>query len=159
MTTQTQVGERPVRYDARSITTQPPEQVEGWTVKRYTVSALRERPPAPVEDFARLAVRRSLPAPHAAVPAHALSVLHEDEDGVYVVVGWWSLNGLILHSRTWLANWSDLTTLIPAPGNATACVWELLALGHARDRWVEHVLRPEEPDFARYLAAELSGRF
>ncbi|GAB2721503.1 hypothetical protein GCM10010442_48360 [Kitasatospora kifunensis] len=151
------MGQRPVEYALRSITALATESVQGWTVKRYGVSALRDTPAPEVLDFARLAVRRSLPATPAA--GYGFSVVHEDEDGCYVVVGWWSPNRLILHTRTWLAGWDDLTALAPAPGDATACVWELVAIGHERDAWVRHVLSTPEPDFAAYLAATVAGRY
>ncbi|MEV7603577.1 hypothetical protein AB0O91_40030 [Kitasatospora sp. NPDC089797] len=157
MTTDTQVGRRPVEYAPRSITALAAESVGGWTVKRYGVSALRDTPPEPVLDFARLAVRRSLPDGQPG--GYGFSVVHEDEDGCYVVVGWWSPNRLILHTRTWLAGWDDLTAPAPAPGDATACVWELVAIGHERDAWVRNVLAPAEPDFAAYLAATVAGRY
>ncbi|MDH6580633.1 hypothetical protein [Kitasatospora sp. MAP5-34] len=159
MTSDTQVGERPVRYGPRSLTALAPESVRGWTVKRYGVSSLRDSPGGEVLDFARLAVGRSLPVADGDGPAYGYSVVHEDEDGCYVVVGWWSRNGLILHSRTWLANWADLTAITPAPGGATACVWELVAVGHERDAWVRHVLRPAEPDFGAYVASTVSGQY
>ncbi|MFH8349798.1 hypothetical protein [Streptomyces sp. NPDC018045] len=159
MTTELQVGQRPTRYAPRSVRTLEHVRAGGWTVKRYAVSALRELPPPQVHAFARDAVRRSLPAPHAEGSSHAFSVVHEDEDGVYAVVGWWSANRLILHTRTWLGDWTDLERPTEAPGHATACVWELAAIGGERDAWVEHVVRADPPDFDRYLAARVHGEF
>lgn len=153
------VGEIPVPYAPRSLTTLPPEQVGGWMVKRYAVSALREAPVGPVHEFARLGVERSLPPSHVDSPSGAYSVVHEDEDGCYVVVGWWSRNGLILHTRTWLADWEDLDRPTEAPGHATACVWELVAMAREREAWVRYVLVPDQPDLAAYLADTVSGRF
>ncbi|MGK5637065.1 hypothetical protein ACSNOK_01900 [Streptomyces sp. URMC 126] len=159
MATELPVGQRPTRYAPRSVRTLAYEEVGGWTVKRYSVSALRELPPAEVHAFARDAVRRSLPAPHDEGPAHAFSVVHEDEDGVYAVVGWWSVNRLILHTRTWLADWTGLRRPTEAPAHATACVWELAAIGRERDAWVEHVVQNDPPDYARYLAAGIDGAY
>lgn len=159
MTTGLQVGVRPTRYAPRSVRTLDHEQADGWTVKRYAVSALRELPPEDVHEFARRAVRLSLPAPHATGPSHGFSVVHEDEDGVYVVVGWWSANRLILHTRTWLAGWTDLTRPAEAPAHATACIWEMAAMACERDAWVEHVVRRDPPDYGRYLAAGINGRY
>ncbi|MFK8849709.1 hypothetical protein [Streptomyces sp. Ac-502] len=159
MTTELQVGQRPTRYAPRSVRTLEHGTANGWTVKRYAVSALRELPPAEVHAFAWDAVRQSLPEPYAEGLCHAFSVVHEDADGVYVVVGWWSANRLILHTRTWLADWADLKRLTEAPGHATACVWELAAIGCERDAWVEHVLRRDPPDIGRYLAAGVHGEY
>jgi len=152
------VGKRPVRYAPRSLSTLAPERFGAWTVKRYAVSALRPVPPAEVEEFARRAVALTLPEAHSGAPSHAFSVVHEDEDGCYAVVGWWSQNRLIVHTRTWLGDWAEL---IPAeaPGNATACIWELVAIAHERDAWVRHVVQPDCPDIPAYLASAVSGQF
>ena len=74
-------------------------------------------------------------------------------------MAWWSLNRVILHTRTWLGDWDDLANPAEAPGHATACVWELAAMANERDAWVRHVVRPEHPDVGAYLAATLTGRF
>ncbi len=150
------VGQRPVRYARRSLTALAPVAHGPWTVKRYAVSALRPAPPDEVHGFARRAVELTLSS--LADKGFAFSVVHEDEDGCYVVVAWWSPNRVILHSRTWLGDWADLTP-IPAPANATACIWELVAIGHERDAWVRHVVQPEPPDFPAYLTSTVSGDF
>jgi hypothetical protein len=155
----TAVGERELTYSPRSLTALRPEKVRGWTVKPYAISALRPAPPREVLDFARLAVERSLPDAHRDALSFAYSVVHEDADGCYVVVGWWSRNRVILHSRTWLADWGALTDPRPAPAHATACIWELVAMAHERHAWVEHVVRPAEPDLDAYLASTVSGSF
>jgi hypothetical protein len=153
------MGERAVRYAPRMLSALPHERVRSWTVKRYAVSALRPTPPEGVLEMARRAVDRSLPEAYPHELSCGFSVVHEDEDGCYVVVGWWSRNRVILHTRTWLADWEDLTTLTPAPAGATACIWELVAIGHERDAWVRHVVVPDRPDLDTFLAATVSGRF
>ena len=155
----TAVGERELTYSPRSLTALRPELVRGWTVKRYAVSALRAAPPEEVLDFARLAVERSLPHAYGDALSYGYSVVHEDADGCYVVVGWWSRNRVILHSRTWLADWGALTEPRPAPGHATACIWELVAMAHERHAWVEHVVSRPEPDLDGYLAATVAGSY
>ncbi|MFI9100411.1 hypothetical protein ACIGXA_07780 [Streptomyces fildesensis] len=156
-TPQTQVGERPVEYRPRALSTLAPESEHGWTVKRYTVSSFRDVPAPDILEFARRGVRLSLPDPYPGLPSHAFSVVHEDEDACYVVVGWWSRNRVILHTRTWLADWDALSTPVEAPAYATACIWEMAAMAHERDAWVRHVVVPERPDFPAYLASAVSG--
>jgi len=155
----TSVGERALSYSPRSLTALRPEMVRGWTVKRYAISALRPAPPDEVLDFARIAVERSLPDPYDGALSFGYSVVHEDADGCYVVVGWWSPNRAILHTRTWLADWHALTDPRPAPPSATACIWELVAMAHERHAWVDHVVRPAEPDVDGYLASTVAGMF
>ncbi|MFD8081697.1 hypothetical protein ACFV4F_08360 [Kitasatospora sp. NPDC059722] len=153
------VGVVPVPWAPRRMVALAPDRVRGWRVKRYGISATRPRPPAHVIEAARRAVERSLPEAYPEALSCAFSVLHEDEDGCYVVVAWWSPNRLILHSRTWISAWADPADWRPAPGAATACIWELVAMGAERDAWVRHVVRPDVPDLDGYLAATVSGEF
>jgi hypothetical protein len=146
------VGERPVVYQPRAVSALAVEEVEGWTVKRYGVSALRDTPPEQVLQLGQAAVRRSLPTAWSGPLRCGFSIVHEDEDGCYVVVAWWSVNRVILHTRTWLAEWDDLTALTEAPGHATACLWELMVMCHERQAWLRTMVRPELPDLDGYLA-------
>ncbi|GIF07103.1 hypothetical protein [Actinoplanes siamensis] len=157
----TTVGERAVTYRPRAIGAIGVEQTPGgWTVKHYGISALRDTPPEPVRAMGRLAVARSLPREFSGALRQAYCVLHEDQDGCYAVVGWWSPNRVILHSRTWLADWDELAAPRPAGGHATACVWELLVMAHERDAWLRHVIRPAQPDLDAYRADVLApGRY
>jgi len=159
MTSRGTVGERAVRYAPRSISALPHQQFGSWTIKRYAVSALRPTPPVEVLEVGRAATRRSLPKPHQDGLCYGYSVVHEDEDGCYVVVGWWSANRVILHTRTWLADWDDLTNLVDAPASATACIWELVAMGHERDAWVRHVVAADAPNLDAFLNSTVSGYF
>ncbi|MFF1724882.1 hypothetical protein [Streptomyces sviceus] len=153
------VGETPLVYAPRRMVAYEPDRVRGWTVKRYGISATRPRPPEPVVEAARSAVLRTLPDAYDDALAYAYSVLHEDPDGCYVVVGWWSRNRVILHTRTWLSQWEAPDDWRPAPNGATACIWEMVAMAHERDAWVRHVVRPEVPDVEAYLASTVCGAF
>ncbi|MEW9547163.1 hypothetical protein [Nonomuraea sp. NPDC050783] len=153
------VGERPLVYAPRAMVALAPYSLRGWTVKGYGISAGRPRPPRRVLDAARVAVEHTLPAAYDHEPSCAFSVVHEDDDGCYVVVAWWSRNKVILHSRTWLCGWDDLPAWTPAPAHATACVWELAAIAHERDAWVRHVAAPATPDLDAYLASSRAGVF
>lgn len=159
MTSGGAAGERSLQYALRSLTALPPEESRSWTIKRYAVSALRPAPPEEVLELARRAVDQSLPEAYPDALSFGYSVVHEDEDGCYVVVGWWSRNRVILHTRTWLADWDALTTLVEAPAHATACIWELVAMGHERDAWVRHVVQPDAPDIDAFLRSTVSGQF
>ena len=154
------VGERPVVYAPRSIRSNGwSELVPGWRIKHYSVSALREVPEEGVRHFAEAAVLRSLPPAYPTALSCGYSVVHEDADGCYAVVGWWSPNRVILHTRTWLAGWEDLSDFVEAPSSARACIWELVPMAHERTAWVRHVVQPEQPDVAAYLADTVSGEF
>ncbi|MFJ2578106.1 hypothetical protein [Kitasatospora aureofaciens] len=153
------VGVVPVRWAPRRMVAFAPEEVRGWVVKRYGISATRPSPPDRVVEAARVAVGASLPEAYPDALSCAFSVLHEDPDGCYVVVGWWSPNRVILHTRTWISEWADPDVWQPAQGGATACIWEMVALAAERDAWVRHVVRPDVPDLAGYLAATISGEF
>ena len=153
------VGEVDFPYAPRSLVAFDAEQVGGWTVKRYGISATRPLPPDRVIAAARVAARDTLPPPHDGALSHAFTVVHEDADGCYVVVGWWSRNRVILHTRTWLSGWDDPAAWQPAGGHATSCIWEMVAIAHERDAWVRHVVAPAEPDVPAYLRSVVSGMF
>jgi hypothetical protein len=153
------VGERHVTYTPRAVSALGWEEVQGWRIKRYGVSALREVPPVRVQQVGREAVRRTLPAAYGDALSFGYSVVHEDEDGCYAVVGWWSRNRVILHTRTWLAEWHDLAALSEAPAHATACIWELVPMAHERSAWVRNVVRPAQPCLDAYLADTVAGMF
>lgn len=153
------VGEIATKYAPRRLVALDAERVRGWTVKRYGVSETRPCPPDAVVAAARKAVEDTLPDVHPDAPSHAFSVVHEDSDGCYVVVGWWSRNGLILHTRTWLSGWDDPAAWTPAGGHATACIWETVAIAHERDAWVRHMVAPPEPDPDGYVGSVVSGMF
>ncbi|KXK63807.1 hypothetical protein AWW66_01095 [Micromonospora rosaria] len=148
-----------MRYAPRRLVSLPADDVRGWTVKRYGISADRPRPPVRVIEAARVAVEASLPEAYDGAAPWAFSVVHEDADGCYLVVGWWSPNRVILHTRTWLSGWADPAAWTPAGAAATACVWEMVAIAHERDAWVRHVVASAEPDFAAYRADTVSGSF
>lgn len=133
------------------------ETVRGWTVKRYGLSAERARPPAEVLDAGRVAVERSLPDACPGGLTQAVSIAHEDTDGCYFVIGWWTPNRLIMCTRTWLSSWESPSELTEAPDNMTVCVWELPIIAHEHRAWITHVLRPQPPDLPAYLADTVSG--
>lgn len=70
--------------------------------------------------------------------------------------GWWELD--ILHHRLFRADLGTVGFDPVPPGGPTACVWELLAVDHERQAWVDHVLvKPEAPDIPGYLAAAFAA--
>ncbi|MEV0622096.1 hypothetical protein AB0I81_52875 [Nonomuraea sp. NPDC050404] len=153
------IGEIGATYSPRQLVFFPWKEVRGWRVKRYGISATRPEPPRHVVLAGDSAAGLSLPEPYDGALSCAFSVVHEDEDGCYALVAWWSRNGLILHTRTWISGWDAPGAWTPAPACATACVWELVAVCHERRSWVEHVLRPDAPDVRAYLGSGVNGAF
>ncbi|MEV0430930.1 nuclear transport factor 2 family protein [Micromonospora sp. NPDC050495] len=69
-----------------------------------------------------------------------------------MIIGRWELD--LLYHQLFRAELGGTDFQRVPSGGPTACVWELLAINHERQAWVEHVLRrPADPDVAAYLAA------
>jgi len=133
-----------------------------WTVKVYGISAKGERPdPDLVSTGKELAVRQ-LPVPAAAGNRYGVGIVivHEGEDGNYVLVNWW-MGENMLHNHVYHASrtgtrpgdFRDVT-----PTGLTACVWELHVLHFERTAWIRSVLAREGgPNLEEYLMQRFQG--
>lgn len=131
---------------------------DGWKVKVYGISAVRERPdPALVDAAKRLASER-LPRPARTDDRYgaAILIVHEGEDGQYVLVDWWTGENM-LHQHVFGAEAGAVEGFrYLSPTGLCACVWELHVLHFERTAWIETVLaNPDGPDLEAYLARRL----
>jgi hypothetical protein len=125
----------------------------GWTIKLIGITADADLPDdVEVAAAVTLAVQE-LPRP----PRDGIGfcVVHRGAEALWVLVCWWELE--LLYERLFRADLGSTELLPVPPEGPTACVWELLAIDHERQAWVDHVLaRPSAPDFAGYLASTLT---
>jgi hypothetical protein len=137
----------------------PAIEADGWTIKPYHVT-VGHQPIAPeVTGAAEAYLPKLLPSSlnHPALvqeqadsPRYAFAVLHQGVDAVWLMVYTWVYQA-ILHVRGASSPLGDADFgEIGEP--LIGCVWELPALVHERSAWVRHVLTPETPDLAAYLA-------
>jgi hypothetical protein len=128
----------------------------GWTIKVTGITAAEPLGRDEVEAALRCAAVH-LPQPPAAAGRSGIAfvVLHRGAAALWLILGWWGQD--LLYQRVFRADLGTTSFWPVPPDGPSACVWELLVVGHERDAWVEHVLRrPDEPDVDGYLAATLS---
>ncbi|WSM31759.1 hypothetical protein OG776_11245 [Streptomyces sp. NBC_01689] len=148
-------------FREKLLTVPPPAEVAGRWIKRYHVTADPAGIAPEVEAAAYALLPELLPEPDGTPPA-AFVVLHRGgDDGAYLNAYSWVWDN-VLHFRGAAAGQPVLgcpdrdpthfgTVAMPWIG----CVWELPPILHERDAWVRHLLAPEVPDLAAYLADSL----
>jgi hypothetical protein len=140
----------------------PPVERAGRHVKRYHVT--REPDGILALELAEAAYAvadKLLPAPDDETPPASWLVLHEGKDAMYLCVYSW-VWGNVVHARNAAAGEpfvgcldKDLTNYVVLSEPLIGCVWELPTMAHERTAWVQHILTPDTPDLAGYLADTL----
>ncbi|HEX3829109.1 MAG TPA: hypothetical protein VHV82_17745 [Sporichthyaceae bacterium] len=143
----------------------PPIEVAGRRMKLYHVTPDPAGIQPEVEKAARAILPELLPELDDTPPA-GFVVLHRGTDtGAYLNAYTWAW-GNVLHFAAAAAGQpflecpdEDPTHFIPLAGTTKSgligCVFELPPIVHERDAWVRHVLTPDRPDLAGYLADAL----
>ena len=137
----------------------PPVALGGRQVKRYQVT-IDDRPLDPViqnaaEDF----LPKLYPDFADDTPPATVLVLHQGMRAMYLCAYNWVWDNAV-HTRGAVAgdqpylgsHTTDLTSYTEIDKRLVGCVWELPVLAHERSAWVRHLLAPDEPDLAAYLA-------
>jgi hypothetical protein len=151
---------RRVAFTERYLSTPGPIEVAGRKLKRYHVNV----DDAPIEDAIETAaygfLPRLLPALDDTPPA-GFVVLHRGRDAAYLNAYSWVWDNVV-ECRTAAAGIpllgcpdEDPTHFSPLARPWIGCVWELPPLAHERTAWVRHMLAPDVPDLAGYLADAL----
>jgi hypothetical protein len=147
-------------FQERHLVVLPPIEIGGRQVKRYHVSVFE----SPIEGEIQAAAEALAPALYPPVddtPPASFLILHRGQDAAYLLVYSWVWDN-VLHCRTASAGSSflgscdgDLLDFHEIAQPWIGCVWELPALRHEPGAWVRHMLRPDVPDLAGYLADSL----
>ncbi|MCX4855577.1 hypothetical protein OG426_44790 [Streptomyces canus] len=148
-------------FNEKLLTVPPPIEVAGRHIKRYHVTADPAGIAPDVEKAAYEMLPELLPEPDGTPPA-AFAVLHRGADtGAYLNVYSWVWDN-VLHFRCAAAGQPalrcpdvDPTHFVTPDLPWIGCVFELPPILHERDAWVRHLLAPEVPDLAAYLADSL----
>jgi hypothetical protein len=150
---------RSMSFTEKYLRAPGPVEIAGRQVKRYHVSTLD----ADIEDGIQKAaygfLPRLLPAPDDETPPASFAVLHRGTGTAAYLCAYSWVWGNVIDCRTAAAGVPFLGCADQDPENFSAlaqpwigCVWELAPLGHERSAWVRHVLEPDQPDLAAYLA-------
>jgi hypothetical protein len=134
-------------------------ELAGRQVKPYHVTREPDGVLAPdiVEAACAMAAKLVTPPDHEMPPASWL-VLHEGKVPNYLCVYDWVWGNAIQVSTAAAAEPyvgcpdDDPTNFVVITRPMFGCVWELAVLEHERAAWVHHMLAPDQPDLASYLA-------
>ena len=134
-------------------------EAAGRQVKRYHVSATGGQISQGIQNAAYGFLPRLLPEPDGDTPPGGWVILHKGAGiPAYLVAYSWTW-GNVVECRAAAAGIPELGCDDEDPENFRlldrpwmGCVWELAPFGHERSAWVRHVLQPDPPDLAGYLA-------
>ena len=149
-------------FTEKSLLVPPPIEVGVRRIKRYHVSGNPAGIEPAVEKAAYAILPELLPEPDG-TPAASFVVLHRGgDDGAYLNVYSWAWDNAV-HFAGAAAGQpvlgcpdTDPTHFVRLDGSLIGCVWELPPILHERDAWVRHMLVPDQPDLAEYLADSLA---
>jgi hypothetical protein len=144
-------------FTEKYLSIHPVTTIAGRKIKQYHVNGTE----APIEPEIQAAalefVPRMLPEPDETPPA-AFIVLHRGQGAAYVNAYTWVWDN-VLHCATAAAGIpfldcpdTDPTHFVELKRSWIGCVWELPPMAHERSAWVRHMLTPDIPDLAGYLA-------
>ena len=147
-------------FTEKYLSIQPVITIAEREIKRYHVNG----DDAPIEPEIQRAAEeflpKLLPQPDETPPATFI-VLHRGREAAYLNAYSWVWDN-VLHCATAAAGLpfldcpdTDPTHFVELNRPWIGCVWELPALGHERSAWVRHMLVPDVPDLAGYLADTL----
>jgi|SRR5450755_528125 hypothetical protein len=136
-------------------------QVAGRQVKRYHISTLDSEIEDGICEAAYHLLPRLLPEPDGETPPAGWAVLHRGLGPAYLCAYSW-VWGNVVECRMAAAGIPFLGCDDEDPENFkvlerhwVGCVWELAPFGHERSAWARHLLEPDEPQLAAYLADTL----
>ncbi|KUM85656.1 hypothetical protein OIE43_07795 [Streptomyces pseudovenezuelae] len=148
-------------FTEKLLTVLPPIEVAGRHVKRYHVTADPAGIAPDVEKAAYEILPELLPEPDGTPPATFVVLHRGNDDGAYLNAYSWVWDN-VLHFCGASAGQpvlgcpdDDPTRFVRPELPWIGCVFELPPILHERNAWVRHLLTPEVPDLAAYLADSL----
>jgi hypothetical protein len=149
-------------FQQKHVHAHPVIERAGRTVKPYHITRVPDGAiGAGIVDAAYTMADKLLPAPDGEMPPASWIVLHEGKGAMYLCIYSW-VWGNAVHGRGAAAGEpylgcqdSDLTNFVVLSEPLVGCVWELPTMAHERTAWVRHMLAPDAPDLAGYLADTL----
>ena len=155
-----------MEFEEKHLTVPEPVVVAGRTMKRYNVTTVPGPMSARVEEAALAMLPELLPEPDDDTVPTGFVVMHRGGDGAAYLNTYSWVWGNVLHAAHAAAAQPVLDCPDDDPTHFMAlsrpwigCIWELPPLGHERSAFVRHVLMPDQPDLAGYLADSMpSGR-
>jgi hypothetical protein len=129
------------RYEPRPIRFDGLREIDGWRLKRYSITY----GPGPLEwsvfEPAMALVDAALPPPAvtAARPGLGFVIAHRGRTALYCVLSWWD-NENELPTRVFVRDLEGDAEWRPARGAESFCVWDLQVIAFERDAYVTTLL-------------------
>lgn len=145
---------RPIRFLELYVT-------NGWQLKVYGISALRDRPSQDLVDAIKAVADSILPQPAVTNDRYGVGFLYAHEGrtgGGYASVNWW-VNENELHHLQFEASVDRLDDLQPIEktGGTSACAWDIAVIAFERQAWIDTVLANDAgPDLDAYLQRQMN---
>jgi hypothetical protein len=150
----------PGTYKKRPIRYLELLRVGEWRLKEYGISYIGESPGLELVAAARNVAAQCLSARGNLTNHYGFGFLgiHEGKTGIFVFVDWWADENE-LHHHVYVSPSDRPGDLeYKTPTGLSACVWDLYAINHEREAWVEFVLKnPHNPNLDAYLARVLNA--
>jgi hypothetical protein len=147
-------------FTEKFLRARPAIEVAGRSVKRYHVASGPEGVESEVEQAALAILPKLLPEPDGTPPA-TFVVVHRSlgDNSSYLNAYSWVWENVLCFRGAAAAQPelgcpdADPTSFIVIEDRPwIGCVWELPPIAHERDAWIRHMLVPDQPDLAAYLA-------
>ncbi|MEU2615478.1 hypothetical protein ABZ570_28465 [Micromonospora sp. NPDC007271] len=146
-------------FHDKELTVPGAVEIAGRHVKRYHIDQPDRRLEPEVVEAAHAYLPKLLPEPDGGTPPASWVVLHRGADsGAYLLAYSWFFDNVV-ECRIAIAGQpaldcpdDDPAHFVPLDRPGVGCVWELGVLEHERAAWVRHLLAPDRPDLAGYLA-------
>ncbi len=82
----------------------------------------------------------------------AFLILHSGTEGIFSLINWW-VGRNMLNTHIFLSQHDQIDEFKMISGTGLApCIWELEIINHERTSWLNHILKPSEPNFKYYLS-------
>jgi hypothetical protein len=147
------------RYQPRPIRFHGLRSVDGWRLKRYSITYGLAPIDWPAFEPAMALVDDALPRPAVtdARPGVGFVIAHQGRTAFYCVLGWWD-NENELPVRVFVRESQDEAQGRPARDGESFCVWDLQVIGFEREAYVATVLADggSADGVRRYLGVALS---
>lgn len=141
-----------------------PVEIAGRQVKRYHVTTVAAGIENGVQRAAYEFLPRLLPPGDDQTPPASFVIVHRGAGPAAYLCSYSWVWENVIECRTAAAGVPFLGCPDEDPEHFAAisrpwigCVWELAPLGHERLAWIRHILTPDQPDLAGYLADVLTA--
>lgn len=150
-------------FHEKFLRTPAPIDMNGRHIKRYHVNNIDADIDTAIQDAAYAFLPGLLPGVDDETPPASFVVLHRGQGSAAYLNAYSWVWGNVIECHTSAAGIpflgcddEDSTNFKALSKPWIGCIWELPPMAYERTSWVRHVLVPDEPDLAAYLADQMA---